>query len=246
MPEASLRGRECSVIVAVRLVSVMKVPPNQVVGVRGMWDRFVPAARCMLMADVVCAASVCFGAVVGIGRGQFDDVLVDVVLVYKVKVTVVEIVHVPFVIDRRMRAAIGVFVRMVVVPRVFHARSIHPRSRPAQSATRFAIRWSLSESWIPAEYCCAYRAPCLRPASLLISATPTPSFPAPRDSPPPFTLVSSHAPKMIMIRISADPIVSAKRQLSRRIATSSRLVVREVVKPQLAVSENQTPIPKSF
>lgn len=122
-------------IVAVRLVSVMKVAPNQVVGMRGMWDRFVPAPRGMLMADVVSTASVGFGAVVGVGCGQFDGVLIDVVLVYKVKVTVVEIVHVPFVLDGRMRAAIGVSVRMVVVPRVFHAGSIHPRSRPAQSAT---------------------------------------------------------------------------------------------------------------
>ena len=89
-------------IVAVGLVSVMKVAPNQVVGMRRMWDRFVPAPRGMLMADVVSTASVGFGAVVGVGCGQFDGVLVDVVLVYKVKVTVVEIVHVPFVIDRRM------------------------------------------------------------------------------------------------------------------------------------------------
>jgi hypothetical protein len=31
-----------------------------------------------------------------------------------------------------MRATVGVFVRMVVVRRVFHACSITPRSRPAQ------------------------------------------------------------------------------------------------------------------
>jgi len=68
-------------------------------------------------------------------------VFVDVVPVYKVKVTVVEIVHVPLVFDRRMRTAVGVFVRMVVVRRVFHACSIHPPSRPGQPAIYFAIRY---------------------------------------------------------------------------------------------------------
>ena len=108
-------------IVAVRLVRVVQVSPNEVIGVRGMWHRFVPATRDMLMADVVAIASMRFGALVGIGRGQLDDVFVDVVVVHEVKVTVVEIVDVPLVLDGRMRAAVGVFVRMVVVRRVFHA-----------------------------------------------------------------------------------------------------------------------------
>jgi hypothetical protein len=121
------------VIVAVRLVSVVEVAANEVVGVSGVWDRFVSAAGCMLMAGVMSTTSMSLRAPVGIGRGYVDLVLVDVVSVYKVKVPVVQVVHVPFVIDRRMRTAIGMFVRMLAVLRMFHFCTIHPRSRPGKS-----------------------------------------------------------------------------------------------------------------
>jgi hypothetical protein len=43
MPYGSLCVRDCSVIVAMRFVRMVQVSLNEVVGVRGMWNRFVPA-----------------------------------------------------------------------------------------------------------------------------------------------------------------------------------------------------------
>lgn len=54
-------------IVAVRSVRMMEVAPNQIVGVRHVWDRVVPAAHCVLVAGLVTTASVRCGAAVGIG-----------------------------------------------------------------------------------------------------------------------------------------------------------------------------------
>ena len=38
---------ECAVVVAVIPVNVMEVPPNEIIRVIAMWDRFVPASGAM-------------------------------------------------------------------------------------------------------------------------------------------------------------------------------------------------------
>ncbi len=110
------------------VVRVMQVRHDEIVGMRPMRDRFVAATGIMLVTGFVPSAGVRFGAVLGIRNRYVDDVLVDVNLVHEVKMTIVEIVHMPFVVDRRMRAAVGMFMRVVVVSRVLHAQSIQPRS----------------------------------------------------------------------------------------------------------------------
>ncbi|HEY1655013.1 MAG TPA: hypothetical protein VGF86_07880 [Candidatus Tumulicola sp.] len=113
-------------IVAMAGVLVVQVSRDKVIGVGGMRHSFVTAPALMLVADLVFAARVTRGAVVRIGRRYLDDVFVDMVLVHKVKVAVVQMVDVLGVSNLGMRTTGTVLVRMPAVRFVVHMRSIPP------------------------------------------------------------------------------------------------------------------------
>jgi hypothetical protein len=107
-------------------VRVVQVPRDEVIGVRRMRHRFVPAPGFMLVAYCVCAAGVRVGALVGIICRYLDDVFVDMVLVHGMKMPVVKIVDVPGVSNLGMGAVIAVRVAVAAVSRMFHGLSIPP------------------------------------------------------------------------------------------------------------------------
>jgi hypothetical protein len=113
-------------IVAMAGVLVVQVSRDKVIGVGGMRHSFVTAPALMLVADLVFATRVTRGAVVRIGRRYLDDVFVDMVLVHKVKVAVVQMVDVLGVSNLGMRTTGTVLVRMPAVRFVVHMRSIPP------------------------------------------------------------------------------------------------------------------------
>ncbi len=105
---------------------MVQVRRDEVVCVGPVRDRFVAAAGAMRVVGFVSPAGVRRRAVLGIRARYFDVVLVDVSLVHEVKVTVVEVIDVPQVVNGCMRTAVGMFMRVVVVSCVPHAPSIQP------------------------------------------------------------------------------------------------------------------------
>jgi hypothetical protein len=115
-------------IVAVRLVRVVKMSFYQIIGVGTVRDGLVAAVLGVRMALIVAAAVVGRRAVLGVGCRYLDGVFVDVAVVDEVQVPLMEVVNVPGVFDLRMLAALAVVVAVPAMRLVFHAPSI-PRSR---------------------------------------------------------------------------------------------------------------------
>ena len=110
---------ECAVVVAVIPVNVMEVPPNEIIRVIAMWDRFVPASGAMAVRSIVTLRGLF--AFSGVGRGHRYSVLVHVVFVRMMKMAIMEIVDMPFMLHRDMAAIWTVLVGMSGVNfAVFH------------------------------------------------------------------------------------------------------------------------------
>ena len=111
-------------VVAVRVVSVVKVPLNKVIRMAGVGNRFVATPSAVPMAAFMAVTSVRFRAIVWIGAGSFDGVLVYVALVLMVQMTVVQVVDVSGVPDLRVRAIGTMLVRVLAMRCMFHADSV--------------------------------------------------------------------------------------------------------------------------
>jgi hypothetical protein len=122
------------VVVAVPAVRVVQVPRDQIVGVVGVWDDLVPATRAMSVALVVSAAGVRGCAGRGVCASRSQGALIDVVAVYAMQVSVVEVIRVVAVLDHRVPTfgpvGMGVAVMGVVL---FHAfASLRCSERPSK------------------------------------------------------------------------------------------------------------------
>jgi hypothetical protein len=93
------------VIVAVTAARVVQVAQHQVVDVVAVRHRVVAARRAVDVLGGVAGARVGRRAFVGIRRRHFDGSLVDVAVVIAVQVTVVQVVGVAFMRDRRVSTA---------------------------------------------------------------------------------------------------------------------------------------------
>ena len=117
-------------IVAVTPVGTVEVTLDEIVEVIAVRNRFVAAARTVLMVGVMSAARVLRRAAFGMFGVDVDDVLVDVPLMRVVHVPVVQVVRVPCVRDGGVPAAWAVLVRMVRMRDVLaHAESVRRGSR---------------------------------------------------------------------------------------------------------------------
>ncbi|HTV73218.1 MAG TPA: hypothetical protein VME66_05915 [Candidatus Acidoferrales bacterium] len=126
-------------IVAVRIVRVVKVPLDEVIRVAGMRHSFVAAPGAMSVAAFVAAASVRFRAILRIGTRGFDRVLVYVPLVHVVQMAVMQIVDVSGMLDFRVRAIGTMLVRMLVMRSMFHADSVRYDPSASQIRKPFAF-----------------------------------------------------------------------------------------------------------
>lgn len=107
-------------MVAVPAMRMVEMAVDEVVLVVAVGNRFVPAARAVLVAVVVGAARVFGGAVSRVGFVDREPMLIVVAIVRMVQMAVVEIVGVPVVANRGVAAALAVLMPVVVVRLVAH------------------------------------------------------------------------------------------------------------------------------
>jgi hypothetical protein len=116
-----LDQRQSAVVVAVRLVRVMKVALHQIVGMATVRHGIVAAAGSMLVPGIVPTARMRCRAARGVRTRHIERVLVDVAVVHVMQMAVVQVINVSSVLDLRMRTVGTMLVRMLVVNGVFHS-----------------------------------------------------------------------------------------------------------------------------
>ncbi len=130
---------ERAVVVAVARVRVVQVPVDEVVGVIGVRHGVVPAARAVVVREVMRRADVPQRALRGVGGCDAHGVLVDVIAVRVVHVPVVQVIRVALVFYRLVTAA-GPVVVSVIRMRAVLARRRHGDAAAVQLARRAAAR----------------------------------------------------------------------------------------------------------
>jgi len=103
-----------------RIVRVVQMALHQVIRMIAVRYGIVAATRAVFVRSFVTSARMRFGALGGIRARDLDDVFVDVSFVHVMQMAVVKIIHVPFVLDFRMRTIGPMTMRMLVVRRMFH------------------------------------------------------------------------------------------------------------------------------
>lgn len=109
----SVCALQLAVIVAVTIMGVMQMAIDQVVYMIAVGHCFVSAVVAVLMCSIVACTSVTARAIRGIRCGDLKPVLIDVAIVERVQVAIVEIVGVSVMDNRSM--ATGRTVLMCVV-----------------------------------------------------------------------------------------------------------------------------------
>ena len=97
-------------MVAVRM---MQVAINQIVHMVPMRYRFVTTCRPMLVTCIVTGATMLRSALVGIDRGDLDDMFIDMVAMDMMEMPVVQIVDMAVMLDGCMPAIWAVDMRMI-------------------------------------------------------------------------------------------------------------------------------------
>ena len=92
-------------VIAVVTVRMVQMAVHQVIDMIAMRHQLMAAARAVHMACGVTGALVAWRAALGIVGAHRQAVLVDVIAVHMVQVTVMQIVNVAIVLDRRMATA---------------------------------------------------------------------------------------------------------------------------------------------
>ncbi len=105
----------CTMIVTVAVVRVMEMARNQVIHVVSMRNRSMAALGPMNVSRVVHCAIVVWRAVGRVAARHLQNVFVDVIPVWMMNVSIVEIVDVVRMSNRGMPAAFAVYVRMSAV-----------------------------------------------------------------------------------------------------------------------------------
>ena len=116
---SGMRQLDHSVIIAVFAVWVMEVTVHQIVGMTVVRNWFVAAVRSVLVSAVMTATVVIRCAAIGICPGDFNAVLINMILMNEMQMTVT---------NRNMTAALLVLVRMAFVNNMIlcHGSSIQP------------------------------------------------------------------------------------------------------------------------
>jgi len=123
---------------------MVQVSVDEEVDVVCVRDRLVTAAVSVGVARVVRAARVCWGARGGVGSGDGDHVLVDMAVVWMVKMPLVQVVDVPVVLDRGVAASRSVLVIVSAVRGVIAHGSLSLFLRGAKRSLACAIAFAMS------------------------------------------------------------------------------------------------------
>ena len=91
---------------------VMQMAVHQITDMVAVRHCFMAASRSMHMSFLVPAAVVVRRAAIGVFIGDFNHMLVHMVLVRVMKVTVMQVVHMVVVLDRRVTAIWTVLMRV--------------------------------------------------------------------------------------------------------------------------------------
>jgi hypothetical protein len=110
-------NRQRAVIVAMVSVPEVQPPVVEMIGMIAVWNNLVAAA-------IVTASALGRGAGGGIGRADLDDALIVMTVVSRVQMTVVKIVGMVAVPNRRMATVHAVVVRMAGMSCVIHRFSL--------------------------------------------------------------------------------------------------------------------------
>lgn len=135
-------------VIAVTVVRMVQVALHQVVDMVTMRDRFMPTAFSMNVAGIMSRAGVIRCALVRVGFTDLKHVLVNVALVQRMQVAIVEIVDVTIVQDCGVTTAGAMRMIMIFVNRVTHS-SVLPFGSAGDSLacasalnTRSTMCWS--------------------------------------------------------------------------------------------------------
>ena len=89
-------------VIAVSIVGIVQVPINEIARVITMGNRFMATARSMHMVSIMTRAVMAFCTGVWVHISYFNDMLIDMIPMGVVKMTIVEVVDVVAVLDRRV------------------------------------------------------------------------------------------------------------------------------------------------
>jgi hypothetical protein len=103
------------VVVAVIAIRVMEMSVNEIVDVVSMRNDFVAAVCAVLVRRVVSVALVSVGAIGGICEVHFELMLIDVTVVKRMQMAIMQIISVVVVDDCGVAAVFAVLMRMVLV-----------------------------------------------------------------------------------------------------------------------------------
>ena len=85
---------------------------DEIVGVIAMRNRFMAASRAVAMRRIMTAAAMFRAAAVRVGGTDFDDVLLEVPVIWVLQLPGIQVIQVPFVANRKMATAGTMHVRM--------------------------------------------------------------------------------------------------------------------------------------
>jgi hypothetical protein len=100
-------------IIAMVAMRMMQVAINQIVHMVPMRHRLVAASGPMHVTRAVTGAAMLRSALAGIGRGDLDDMFIDVVAMDMMEMPVMQIVNMAVMMDGRMTAIRAVNMRMI-------------------------------------------------------------------------------------------------------------------------------------
>ncbi len=92
-------------IVAVASMGMVQMPLHQIVHMIPMCHRLMPTARTMHMILGMSAATMIRCAAIGIAHIDLQAMFIDMIAMHVVQMTIVQVVDMAIVLDRRMSAA---------------------------------------------------------------------------------------------------------------------------------------------
>ena len=142
----SLGQSHRAVVVAMPIVRVVQMPPNEIVDMIAVRDRRMSAVRSVLVGRIVFGTSVRRTGC-RVCRANLQNVFVVVPIVVVVQMTVVEIIDVAIVTNRRMSAVCAVLVIVMLVNVMTHSLILSSAGSPTSRST---AKWDQMQKAPPA------------------------------------------------------------------------------------------------
>jgi hypothetical protein len=102
-----------AVIIAVIAMGMVQASIDQIINVAPVGNRLMPTARAMSMRLLVSGGAMLWVAPIGIGRADLDHVFSYMAVFNVLQMSLVQIVHVPFMLNRDMATVRAVHVGLI-------------------------------------------------------------------------------------------------------------------------------------